>query len=193
MSVTTYDIGFEGLDALAGVDALCLFVAEDDRPLPGTAGYVDWRLCGALSRVLKKGFFTGVKDDWLLLPSDGRLPFPRVFAVGLGRREGPGRGQALGQALASAAQVLTKAKVESVALELPSGGQAGRGRPGRGAPAALPARLSRASRWRSWPTRPWPSCCPCANPDAVHVGAFQGGRTFCYHPRPEASEWDSRS
>jgi hypothetical protein len=120
VSVTAHDIGFEGLDALAGVDALCLFVAEDDRPLPGTAGYVDWRLCGSLSRVLKKGFFTGVKDDWLLLPSEGRLPFPRVFAVGLGRRESLDR-EALGQVLASAAKVLAKAKVESVALEIPGG------------------------------------------------------------------------
>jgi leucyl aminopeptidase len=122
VSVTAYDIGFEGLDALAGVDALCLFVAEDDRPLPGTAGYVDWRLCGSLSRVLKAGFFTGVKDDWLLLPSDGRLPFPRVFAVGLGPRSALNK-EALGAALASAARVLAKAKVESVALEIPGGGQ----------------------------------------------------------------------
>jgi len=122
VSVTTYDIVLEGLDALAGVDALCLFVAEDDRPLPGTAGYVDWRLCGALSRVLKQGFFTGVKSDWLLLPSDGRIPIPRIFAVGLGARKDLDAG-ALGAALANAAQVLDKAKVESVALELPGSGR----------------------------------------------------------------------
>ncbi len=122
MSVTAYDIGFEGLDSLSGVDALCLFVAEDDRPLPGTAGYVDWRLCGSLSRVLKGGFFTGVKDDWLLLPSDGRLPFPRVFVVGLGPRKALSR-ESLGDALASAARVLAKARVDSVALEIPGGAQ----------------------------------------------------------------------
>ncbi len=120
MNVTIHDIGLEGLDALSGVDALCLFVAEDDRPLPGTAGYVDWRLCGTLSRVLKAGFFTGVKDDWLLLPSDGRLPFPRIFAVGLGSRKTL-NAQMLGEALAGAAKVLAKAKVASVVLEIPSG------------------------------------------------------------------------
>jgi hypothetical protein len=122
VNVSTYEIGLEGLDALAGVDALCLFVAEDDRPLPGTAGYVDWRLSGALSRVLKQGFFTGVKNDWLLLPSDGRIPIPRIFAVGMGARKDLDAG-ALGAALANAAQVLDKAKVESVALELPGGGR----------------------------------------------------------------------
>jgi leucyl aminopeptidase len=119
VSVTTHEVGFEGLDALGGVDALCLFVAEDDRPLPTTAGYVDWRMCGALSRALKAGFFTGVKDDWLLLPSDGKLSVPRIFVVGLGSRKALDA-DALGTALGNAAKVLAKAKVESVALELPA-------------------------------------------------------------------------
>ncbi|XXF80515.1 M17 family peptidase N-terminal domain-containing protein [Myxococcaceae bacterium GXIMD 01537] len=120
MSVTTHELGFEGLDALTGIDALCLFVAEDDRPLPSSAGYVDWRLCGALSRVLKAGFFTGVKDDWLLLPSDGKLVVPRIFVVGLGPRKALDA-EALGEALGNAARVLAKARVESVALEVPGG------------------------------------------------------------------------
>lgn len=120
---TTHDIGLEGLDSLGEVDALCLFVAEDDRPLPTSAGYVDWRLCGALSRVLKNGFFTGAKDDWLLLPSDGKLSVPRIFVVGLGSRQKLDAG-ALSEALASAGKVLSRAKVDSVALEVPFGGRA---------------------------------------------------------------------
>ncbi len=122
MNVSSHDIGFEGLDALQGVDSLCLFVGEDDRPLPGSAGYVDWRLCGSLSRVLQSGFFVGAQDDSLLLPTDGRLPMPRVFVIGLGRRRGLDAAS-LGQTLAHAAQVLAKARVGGVALEVPGADQ----------------------------------------------------------------------
>ncbi len=118
MNVSAHEPGLAGLDALQDVDALCLFVGEDDRPLPGSAGYVDWRLCGALSRVLQSGFFVGAREDSLLLPTDGRFSVPRIFVMGLGPHralEAP----ALGEALAHAGRVLTRAKVEAVALELP--------------------------------------------------------------------------
>ncbi|WNG35892.1 peptidase M17 [Archangium violaceum] len=121
MNVAAYDVGLEGLDSLEGVDALCLFVGEDDRPLPGSAGYVDWRLCGSLSRVLQSGFFVGAREDSLLLPSDGRFPVPRIFVIGLGQRRGMDA-SSLGEALANAGQVLAKAKVEAVALEIPGVG-----------------------------------------------------------------------
>lgn len=121
MSVAAYDIGLEGLDSLEGVDALCLFVGEDDRPLPGSAGYVDWRLCGVLSRILQSGFFVGAREDSLLLPTDGGFSVPRVFVIGLGQRRGLDA-SSLGEALAYAARVLAKAKVEAVALEIPGSG-----------------------------------------------------------------------
>ncbi|AKJ02541.1 cytosol aminopeptidase family protein [Archangium gephyra] len=118
MNVTAYDVGLQGLDSLEGVDALCLFVGEDDRPLPGSAGFVDWRLCGALSRVLQSGFFVGARGDSLLLPADGRFPVPRIFVIGLGRRKGLDA-SSLGEALTNAGQILARAKVEGVALEIP--------------------------------------------------------------------------
>ncbi|MFY0521682.1 M17 family peptidase N-terminal domain-containing protein [Archangium gephyra] len=121
MNVAACDANLQGLDSLEGVDALCLFVGEDDRPLPGSAGYVDWRLCGALSRVLQSGFFVGARDDSLLLPTDGRFPVPRIFVIGLGRRKGLDA-SSLGEALANAGQVLARAKVEAVALEIPGTG-----------------------------------------------------------------------
>jgi hypothetical protein len=121
VNVSAYEIGLEGLDALQGVDSLCLFVGEDDRPLPGSAGYVDWRLCGALSRVLQSGFFVGAREDSLLLPTDGRFPLPRIFVIGLGQRQRLDA-SSLGEAMAFAAQVMAKAKVQGVALEVPGAG-----------------------------------------------------------------------
>lgn len=121
ISISGHELGLEGLDALSGVDSLCLFVGEDERPLSGISGYVDWRLCGALSRVLLRGFFTGAEGDTLLLPTAGRLPMPRVFVVGVGRSSNP-TPERVGQALHTAAAMLSRAKVQGVALELPGSG-----------------------------------------------------------------------
>jgi hypothetical protein len=111
--------GLAALDALTDFDSLCLLVTEDERPLGGAAGLVDWRLCGALSRLLKDSFFRGTPDERLLMPSLGRVPVERVFAVGLGRAKAV---TALGfeHSLAAAAQMLERAAVQSVALALPS-------------------------------------------------------------------------
>lgn len=108
-----------GVDALSGIQAVCCFVTEDERPLTGAAGFVDWRLCGDLSRLLKTGFFTGTPGDKLLVPTDARVPATRLFAVGLGKSRSL---TALGleHALGSAATMLSKAKIESVALAFPS-------------------------------------------------------------------------
>jgi len=119
--VTTHELGFDPLDSLPGVDSLCVFVGEDERPLRGAAGFLDWRLGGSLSRVLVSGFFVGAPGDTLLLPTFGRIAIPRVFAIGVGSTQGLTE-EALASALRTAAQVLGKARAESVALELPGAG-----------------------------------------------------------------------
>jgi hypothetical protein len=119
--LSTHEIGFESLDALDGLEALCLFVGEDDRPLKGAAGYVDWRLAGAISRVLMKEFFVGAAGDCLLLPSNGRIAIPRIFACGTGKSDGFGP-ERLRELLADAASRLDRAKIRSVALEIPGAG-----------------------------------------------------------------------
>lgn len=111
--------GLDALDALNGIEAICCFVLEDDRPLSGAPGYLDWRLCGGLSKILASGFFVGAPGDKLLLPSDARVPARRIFAVGLGPSAAvtpPGVEHALGVA----ALMLSKAHVESVALAFPA-------------------------------------------------------------------------
>lgn len=109
----------DALDALSGVESLCCFVTEDERPLSGAAGFLDWRLCGELSRVLRSGFFIGRPGERLLLPSSGRVPARRLFLVGLGPAA---KVTPLGfeHALAAAATMLTGAQVASVGLAFPS-------------------------------------------------------------------------
>lgn len=122
MSLEAHETGLGSLDALEGVDALVLLVAEDERPLVGAAGYADWRLCGELSRLLAEGHFTGAPGESLLMPLSGRFPLARLFVLGLGKRAGLDAGR-LGQALAAAARVVARAGATSVALEVPGAGQ----------------------------------------------------------------------
>ena len=110
--------GLDSLDALIGIEALCCFVTEDERPLSGATGFLDWRLCGGLSKILGSGFFVGAPGDKLLLPTDARVPARKVFAMGLGPSKGV---TALGleHALHQAAAMLSRAQIDSVALAFP--------------------------------------------------------------------------
>jgi hypothetical protein len=118
VSVQRLTAGLAAVDAL-DVDAVCCFLTEDERPLSGAAGFIDWRLSGGLSRVLKAGFFAGAPGEKLLVPSAGQVPAPKLFAVGLGRATGV-TVLGLEHALSQAAEMLTKAQVSSVALAFPS-------------------------------------------------------------------------
>jgi hypothetical protein len=71
-------------------DAAVVSLFEGDRPLRGEAGRVDWRLCGALSRLLGRGILTGAVGEAALLPSQGRLRAARVLVLGLGDATGFG-------------------------------------------------------------------------------------------------------
>lgn len=69
-------------------DSLVLPVFKDDRPLRGAAGLADWRMCGRLSRLLKKGRATAEAGETLLLPPGRRLKFSRILWFGLGDARG---------------------------------------------------------------------------------------------------------
>lgn len=118
-NVSKVPASLAALDGLEGTEAICCFLCEDERPLTGAAGFLDWRLCGGLSRVLKAGFFTGAPGEKLLLPSSSQVPAPKIFAVGLGRASSI-TPLGLEHALSQAGTMLTKAQVASVALTFPT-------------------------------------------------------------------------
>ncbi len=111
-----------GLDALAhGVvdDALAVFCFSDVRPLAGTAGFVDWRLCGALSRAIETGAFSGRAGEVLLLPASGRARRWRIFAFGLGPLAACD-GAGLRNVAAAAQRVLRAAGARQVVMAAPA-------------------------------------------------------------------------
>jgi hypothetical protein len=65
-------------------DALLLTFFKDERPLRGAAGLADWRLCGKLSRLIRRKRLSGKRGEQLMLPPGRRLPFARVMLFGLG-------------------------------------------------------------------------------------------------------------
>lgn len=78
--IETAELGLPAVDALE-TDALAVFVGPE-RPLQGLAGFVDWRLCGLLSRAIRDGSYDPDAGETLLLPSGGRLLVPRIFCFG---------------------------------------------------------------------------------------------------------------
>lgn len=73
------------LDALRG-DAIVVSLFEDERPLRGATGLLDWRLCGRLSRLLLRGRVRGSRGERVLVPGRPRLPVDKLFLFGLGLR-----------------------------------------------------------------------------------------------------------
>lgn len=75
------DLG--GLDALS-VDSVALHLFAERKQPRGVAGYVDWRLCGRLARLLLSDRFRGAIDETLLMPARPWMGADRLFLIGLG-------------------------------------------------------------------------------------------------------------
>ena len=118
MKLERLQSSLEVLDELVAFDAICAFLTEDERPFGGLLGLVDWRLCGALSRVVKSGFFNAAPSERLLLPTDGHIAPGKIFVAGLGRM-GAITTMGLEHELKKASQMLEGAGVTSVALAFP--------------------------------------------------------------------------
>jgi hypothetical protein len=75
---------------IEAVDAELAVVAffELEAPVAGSAGRVDWRLCGALSRLALQGDLRGARGEATLVPSGGGIAAPLVLILGLGPRAG---------------------------------------------------------------------------------------------------------
>jgi len=116
MELSYYPLTMEALDQ-ADAEALCLFVSEDERPLTGLAGLVDWRLSGRLSRMIRAGLVIGAAGEALLTPPGMRLAFKKLFVFGLGAAR---TDEELAARLLDALRRLAQAGVRDAALQLPA-------------------------------------------------------------------------
>ena len=57
---------------------------EDERPLRGPAGLLDWRLNGAISREIINGRITGQFKETVIIPSSRWIQSPKILLIGLG-------------------------------------------------------------------------------------------------------------
>ena len=65
-------------------DTLVIGVCEDIRPLKGAAGYIDWRMCGEISNLIRNQSFSGEPGEILLMSGRGRLAPVRLILMGWG-------------------------------------------------------------------------------------------------------------
>ena len=66
-------------------DLLVTGFFEDERPLRGSSGWVDWRLNGLLSNFLIEKKLIGGWKEMTLIPSQGRMTPRMILLIGLGK------------------------------------------------------------------------------------------------------------
>jgi len=66
-------------------DVLATGLFQDERPLKGSSGWVDWRLNGMISQFLIERRLSGDWKETTLIPSYGRVKPKMILLLGLGK------------------------------------------------------------------------------------------------------------
>ena len=105
---------------LQDCDLLAVGFFQDEKPLKASAGWLDWRLNGLVSRYMKENRLTGGWKEITLVPSQGRVTPRLVLLLGLGRRTDYStfRVRELSPYLI---ETLQKLQISSLCLSLPHG------------------------------------------------------------------------
>lgn len=110
---------FPGSVVEAPADTILVPVPEDERPLRGDAGLVDWRLCGLISEQLRSGYVSGALGEAALLPGARPLSPSRLLLVGTGAPPPRGGSRPILRAMRSAAGKLLMMRSPAALLALP--------------------------------------------------------------------------
>jgi len=100
-------------------DAMALCLHEEDWPLRGTPGLVDWRVCGHISRLREAGWITCAAGELVLMPLAPKLPFERLLLVGMGSVGESSIEERIIAGLHQMFQALEKMRVHATVLHLP--------------------------------------------------------------------------
>ncbi len=101
-------------------DTLLVPLPEDERPLCGDAGWIDWRLCGEISQRLLSGYVTGKMGEAILFPGHAPLRAARLLLLGVGPRVAL-RDGVVRDVMGGAARRLSELRSRSALLVLPGG------------------------------------------------------------------------
>ena len=67
-------------------EVIACSVFQDERPMRGLAGLLDWRLAGRLSALAKNDFLTGAEGEIVLVPGRPYVRFEKILVLGIGPR-----------------------------------------------------------------------------------------------------------
>jgi hypothetical protein len=110
---------FVGSVVHAPGETLLVPLPEDERPLGGDAGRIDWRLRGEISQRLVSGYITGKIGEATLLPGCAPLRASRILLLGVGPCADLVDG-AVERVMGEAARRLGELRSRSALLALPS-------------------------------------------------------------------------
>lgn len=110
------DNSLEILDNLA-TQALAIGLCTNMKPVSGILSFIDWRLCGTISDLIKNGDITGKINESILLSTYGRIKVPCVFILGWGEKDNLESNFKTN--FQNTLTILQKAQIHDFALDLP--------------------------------------------------------------------------
>jgi hypothetical protein len=108
------------LDAMEA-ELLACAIWQDERPMRGVAGLLDWRLAGTLSQLGRQGLLKGELGEVVFIPGRPRLTFEKLLIFGLGPRSGFGEGT-FRSVVSHMLRALEGLRVRRAVVELPGRG-----------------------------------------------------------------------